>query len=447
MPPTTGQTQTWSQAFPPIEQHFPTHLPSAAPSASSPKPVGPATTRPPARRKVSGTGASSEWADWNSFLAAHTLPTQQSQPQASDAHPKPPPGASNPADDAFFDAFEVATNPTRAPSPPIIDLREMEKKLDQKKLQQQKQAQPPDPGSADDDFFSRFERAPQTALGRSNPLVLEPEQLESMHDARTSPMPTSPFASRQDSYFGAGGAAEAHCREQRAQEGGGIVVHVARLAFELDGQPAQDLDHAARHPERDRQPPAQRERLYRPRRRGGLLFATDAPDQSDIELGRRHSGSSGGGGLPHASDYSQGTPFAPHASTSAFSSGAASLASKHGGAASLRARDLFASPSTGSLGVDSLSSSGTLRRGPVHAATAPISGAPGFDARSEKKWNTGHWTLDERGERERRAIDVVLSGRRDETEVVVEAWHAARLQALLPPRLQLGKRWSLLYLA
>ena len=72
---------------------------------------------------------------------------------------------------------------------------------------------------------------------------------------------------------------------------------------------------------------------------GGLLFATDAPDQSDIELGRRHSGSSGGGGLPHASDYSQGTPFAPHASTSAFSSGAASLASKHGGAASLRARD------------------------------------------------------------------------------------------------------------
>lgn len=469
-PPANGaiveDVDDWADAdmvssFSPVEQHFPTHLPSAAPSASSPKAVGPASTRPPARRKVSGTGVSSEWADWNSFLAAHTLPTQQSQPQASDAHPKPPPGASNPADDAFLDAFEVATNPTRAPSPPIIDLREVEKKLDRKKLQQQKQAQPPDLGSADDDFFSRFERAPQTALGRSNPLVLEPEQLESMHDARTSPMPTSPSAPRRDSYFGAAAqpkpiAGSGEPKKEAAASSlspaspsswtgslrktwttlRGIQSEIAsHLPSASDFiVPADEVEGETAHAGAVDSNPG-----------GGLLFATDAPEQSDIELGRRHSGSSGTGGLPHASDYSQGTPFAPHASTSAFSSGAATSASKHGGAASLRARDLFASPSAGSLGVDSLSSSGTLRRGPVHAATAPISGAPGFDARSEKKWNTGHWTLDERGDRERRAIDVVLSGRRDETEVVVEAWHAARLQALLPPRLQLGKRWSLLY--
>ncbi len=92
-----------------------------------------------------------------------------------------------------------------------------------------------------------------------------------------------------------------------------------------------------------------------------------------------------------------------------------------------------------------MTGSGNLRRGPVHSNTAPISGAPGFDTSSTRKWNTGQWTLDERAEKEKRAIPVTLSNRREETETVVEEWHASRLQALLPPRLQLGKRWSLLY--
>uniref|UniRef100_V5GL35 Oxidation resistance protein 1 n=1 Tax=Kalmanozyma brasiliensis (strain GHG001) TaxID=1365824 RepID=V5GL35_KALBG len=120
--------------------------------------------------------------------------------------------------------------------------------------------------------------------------------------------------------------------------------------------------------------------------------------------------------------------------------------SKHGAAdsnpgAPLRARDLFA-PAAGSASTSSASSSGTLRRAPIHSSTAPISGAPGFDTTSTRKWNTGQWTLDEK---EKRAIPVTLSNRRDETESVIEPFHASRLQALLPPRLQLGKRWSLLY--
>lgn len=78
----------------------------------------------------------------------------------------------------------------------------------------------------------------------------------------------------------------------------------------------------------------------------------------------------------------------------------------------------------------------------MHSATAPISGAPGFDTSSTRKWNTGHWTLEEK---EKRSIPVTLSDRREETETVIEEFHASRLQALLPPRLQLGKRWSLLY--
>ncbi len=73
--------------------------------------------------------------------------------------------------------------------------------------------------------------------------------------------------------------------------------------------------------------------------------------------------------------------------------------------------------------------------GPFHSATAPISGAPGFDTSSTRKWNTGHWTLDER---EKRSIPVTLSNRRDETETVIEEFHASRLQALR----HLGCSWA-----
>nr|CDI51672.1 conserved hypothetical protein [Melanopsichium pennsylvanicum 4] len=186
---------------------------------------------------------------------------------------------------------------------------------------------------------------------------------------------------------------------------------------------------------------------------GGLLIASDEPKQDDSEHNegdRRHSGlhRRGSATLPHASDYSQATPFgSASASSSGFSSGAAAPSSSSSGTAPLRARDLLGSSSTGMLSAggslsSSLTSSGHLRRGPVHSSTAPISGAPGFDTSSTRKWNTGHWTLDEE---QKRSIPVTLSDRRAETETVIEPFHASRLQALLPPRLQLGKRWSLLY--
>lgn len=78
---------------------------------------------------------------------------------------------------------------------------------------------------------------------------------------------------------------------------------------------------------------------------------------------------------------------------------------------------------------------------------APISGAPGFDANAARHWNTGAWSLSgaEERRREQKPIPVPLYGRRDDTDAVIEAWHAARLQALLPRRLRLGRAWRLLY--
>ncbi|KAJ9476416.1 Oxidation resistance protein 1 [Pseudozyma hubeiensis] len=478
----------WAEAdmvasFSPEEPHNSTLSGHSAAQTRLPSVVPTPASRPAAGRKVSGTGASSEWADWSSFLAAHTLPTQRSQSNPPQPSSSTKPTASvtnttNPADDAFFDAFEVATNSNRAPSPPIIDLRGVEKQLEQKKQQQQKKNAPAS-STTDDDFFSRFERAPQAALGRSSPLVLEPEQLESMHDARTSPMPASSSAPRDtDSYFGLA------AQPQPINNGAGLQAHrdagpgslspaspsswtgslrktwttlrgiQSEIANHLPSAsdfivPEEEVDSirgAASHGVADSNPG------------GGLLIASDTPkgdpDEHGHEMtGRRSSASNGraSGTLPHASDYSQKTPFSSSsaASASGFSSGAAAP-SAPSGSAPLRARDLFASSSSSALGAaggapsssSSTIASGSFRRGPTHSSTAPISGAPGFDTASTRKWNTGHWTLDEK---QKRSIPVTLSNRREETETVIESFHASRIQALLPPRLQLGKRWSLLY--
>ncbi|WFD42594.1 oxidation resistance protein 1 [Malassezia psittaci] len=84
-----------------------------------------------------------------------------------------------------------------------------------------------------------------------------------------------------------------------------------------------------------------------------------------------------------------------------------------------------------------------------HAATtdAPISGAPGFDAHAARHWNTGSWSLSgaEERKREQKPIPVSLIGRREDTDAVVDHWHAARIQASLPRRLRLGHTWRLLY--
>jgi len=79
--------------------------------------------------------------------------------------------------------------------------------------------------------------------------------------------------------------------------------------------------------------------------------------------------------------------------------------------------------------------------------SGPISGAPGFDPDASARWNHGHWSMhaDQEHERDRLPIPVELKQRRYDTDPVIEPWHAARIQALFPRRLRLGKTWSLLY--
>lgn len=79
-------------------------------------------------------------------------------------------------------------------------------------------------------------------------------------------------------------------------------------------------------------------------------------------------------------------------------------------------------------------------------SSTPISGAPGFDPNASPHWNRGNWTLSSSElSHERQPIPVTLRDRNHDTDVVIEPWHAARIQALLPLRLRLGKSWSLLY--
>ena len=99
---------------------------------------------------------------------------------------------------------------------------------------------------------------------------------------------------------------------------------------------------------------------------------------------------------------------------------------------------------------DALSKPHPPRRRPSvvrrQTSSAPISGAPGFDPNASPHWNRGNWTLSSSElSRDRQPIPVILKDRNQDTDAVIEPWHAARIQSLLPLRLRLGKSWSLVY--
>jgi len=120
-----------------------------------------------------------------------------------------------------------------------------------------------------------------------------------------------------------------------------------------------------------------------------------------------------------------------------------------------RGLDASPAPTAGSSGTDSspaFAEHAHRRRRPSVVgdprAHVPIAGAPAFDPRQHMhRWNTGDWSLDaqEEARRQGNPIPVVLTGRRDDTDVVCEPWHAARIQAALPRRLRLGRTWRLIY--
>ncbi|WFD31282.1 oxidation resistance protein 1 [Malassezia sp. CBS 17886] len=81
------------------------------------------------------------------------------------------------------------------------------------------------------------------------------------------------------------------------------------------------------------------------------------------------------------------------------------------------------------------------------STSLPTPPAPLYDLSETRRWNTGSWSMTDAEEREReqKPISVSLIGRRDDTDAVCDAWHAARVQALLPRRLRLGRSWRLVY--
>ncbi|KAN0060284.1 oxidation resistance protein 1 [Thecaphora frezii] len=415
------QTGDLVQEFSPISPRFPSRLTKTTP-----------------RRTTSATSHGHEWTDWDSFLASHTsqLPSASQTPAAEGTTHAP----ANPADDAFFDAFEHAhiqqQQAQRGPSPPIIDLREVERKLHLKRIASQSKKNKP---KEDEDFFAAFERSPERALGRGSALHLQPSQLEDIYDARTSPMRLR--SESQPGYFEGSGPTKTESVES---------AHAAA------GNPGHSSGMAA-SPTESTSPGSWTGSLRRTwtslRGLSGDLVS-HLPSASDFIIPAEEAGASAsthdtnpGGGLLIASDQrctSNASSGGPARRTSNESrrpslrtaSPASSASGSGAPAGPLRARDLFASSA-------SQAAPNPLRRAPTHSASMPIAGAPGFDTSSTRQWNTGHWTLD--AKKAKRIIPVTLSDRREETESVCEKWHAGRIQAALPPRLQLGKRWRLLY--
>jgi hypothetical protein len=329
-------------------------------------------------------------------------------------------GSSTALNDTFFDAFEKATiTQQRMPSPPIIDLREMERKLERRKAAGQG-LQP-----SDLDFFESFEKKPAQTMMSSREKAegnasLKGTQLESMKEAQTSPMNIFTPNGRQNAavdYFGSnqdlmmnspederpknGKHASSHSRSDSWSGAAGQWAGTFRKTLgTLRGQAAELAQHLPSSkdfivPEGE---------LDEDSDEGEKRAESPLPEQGVMRTPSRR--------IAKASDHSQSSPFGT-------SSGSGTAAS----------------PPVPFLG----------RNGSVRAP--PISGAPGFNPNPVHNWNTGSWSLSSSDEmqRNKKPIPVELRGRRDETQDVMSKELAAHLTAHLPKRLQLGKSWKLLY--
>ncbi|PWN54256.1 TLD-domain-containing protein [Violaceomyces palustris] len=415
--------------------------------------------------------ASQDFPDWDEFEALSD-PSKSSgksreagdsyvSNDGSDSVSQAIPGALpfNPADEDFFAAFERAAKEkqARVPSPPIIDLRDVEKKMDLSRAGSQSRAKDihrkPISEDPEEDFFEAFERAPEQALGHRSALHLGLEQLDSIHDAQHSPMRVG----TETEYFGdtlpphpqeqirsqpkpiaAGGRKTSSVLSTSPQStmlsppqygssspGGGWTGSIRKTwssLRELSGEIVNHLPTASDFiaPHDDQRSDSEGTHLSDNQlssRRDASPASTN-PADSNLTSRRKR------GSIAKQADYAHSTPFGVGGG---------------GGLGQTRVADIFSAGSPPHVSVHH-----GLRR-TTTTVSAPISGAPAFDPTSTRRWNTGSWTLDERKESKKRAIPVKMSDRREETEAVCEPWHAARIQAALPPRLQLGRTWKLLY--
>lgn len=353
----------------------------------------------------------------------------------------------NPADEDFFAAFERAAiaRSQRQPSPPMIDLRDMEKQLADRKQKQRQAGQ----ATKEDDFFATFEASPEeTMRGNARRIAEEKSpgltgtKLDDMKDAQDSPMQTARSSTMADYFGGASfspskgnddngideqGQMKQGRSDSWSEMAGSWDGSLRKTLGSLRGLPAGVANHLPsasdfivppeEGEEQQREASSSRQRTPSP-------FPPPKEEQASplsMPTPRRKQS------IASASDYSHGTPFG--ASTSPTSPTIKPVPPNL----------MAASTSSGHVHRTHYST--------APAAVVPISGAPGFDASATRRWNTGEWSLSSHEEslRSKRPMPVTLRGRREETNEVIEDWHAARLQPHLPPRLQLGKSWKLLY--
>ncbi|PWN32283.1 TLD-domain-containing protein, partial [Meira miltonrushii] len=329
--------------------------------------------------------------------------------------------------DDFLAAFERVSmaqrNQTeRQPSPPMIDLREMEKKLEQQRKGEIQL------NSADLDFFESFDKNPRAVMANSrsqssDERALRGDQLNSMHEAQASPINIqTPLEIDRDGYFDAkaSGSQEGFSPSYEKGHGGrgswsdtagGWAGSFRRTLGSIRGHLPSAKDFYISEEDND-----DREGSSKPATSGRGTPTSGSTDKKEEH--HKHPRK-----LADISQYSQTTPFSNHADSGS------------------------PTKQTTPLRRDSDGFSARLRPTAGHHSTAPVSGAPGFNPNAVRNWNTGSWSLSSREEVERRRnpIPVSLKGRREETQSVVEDDLAASLTAHLPKRLQLGKSWKLLY--
>lgn len=338
-------------------------------------------------------------------------------------------------DDSFFAAFEQATvSQQQRPSPPIIDLRQMEKKLDEQKQAKQRL------NSNELDFFESFEKGPKQAMIDSREKAgkdssLKGTQLDNMLDAQASPLnivtPGSKGQAALD-YFGsnsqglmrdspiskdptnANNGKDEISLSPRSGSWSETAGHWAgtfrKTLGTLRGQAAEFAQHL----------PSSKDFIVPEGEEEEEEEEEDNSDREDAENGHHAEASdevkSPTRRIVKAADYSQSTPFGT------------------GNGASPASPPIYHHHQR-------------FGSGGIPALHAPIRGAPGFDPNPVHNWNTGSWSLtsSEETQRNKKPIPVQLKGRRDETQDVIGEELAAQLTGQLPKRLQLGKTWKLLY--
>lgn len=364
----------------------------------------------------------------------------------------------------FFSAFSRATSLSAPitqvgpPSPPIIDLRETERKLDRAR-EKSKELDEGNNTDKEEDFFSSFEKSPSELMktvGRNNSFKsnpsLEGENLENLGEAQSSVLeipiaklsknhPRENEGEQED--FHASTSSPSNSRNGSAGSWSGSLRKTwsslkGSLPSASDFLVMEDGEGGEWNPGTSTSPPT---------------FAS--PKQNDPSLDMNEKFQNDRSDRRRESNHSTGSNDSVRSNS----------VSKSPQGAKKKMETATKKP-VQKLAHASDYNGGGMNNNIRRNSHAPISGAPGFAFDSTPHWNTGSWTLDDspparshtfpevsphrsdsrsRSRIGTREIKVTLSDRREETSEVITSFHSSRIHPHLPPRLQLGKNWKLLY--